>query len=326
MKRIFRTTAKYWAQEDGAGLVVSIIWIVGSLLLGWMLFAGIGALILLIGLRGVYLRLLSRLEIDGEGITCIEKSSQISIKWSRILFIQLLKSYRRPMRVLRVVVSEATVQPVAAPGQVTGAGVGNWLQAEILIDHFDHKEIWRLVQSYAPPDAFEEDAYRKAPGYSLWLYQAKQTISEARTPLKVSMSGFVRIFAWGLMLIMAACVVILSYSFLGVVISILFFLLGLWSVISTGKIEVDHETITHDTPIGCYRISWDEIAHIETDVYGSMVFYGDDKHLAIYGPGWWSGKDKRSLAEFLFLKIELNKIRIENKRVLFKMARNTRVR
>jgi hypothetical protein len=140
------------------------------------------------------------------------------------------------------------------------------------------------------------------------------------------MSGFVRIFAWGLMLIMAACVVILSDSFLGVVISILFFLLGLWSVISTGNIEVDHETITHDTPIGCYRISWDEIAHIETDVYGSMVFYGDDKHLAIYGPGWWSGKDKRSLAEFLFLKIELNKIRIENKRVLFKMARNTRVR
>lgn len=296
--------------EDGFGLFLVIALFPILLWMGQKALAIILLFTFPMFLSGVYKRFLSRLEIDDESINCLEKGVEISLKWRDVISLQYLQQHIKPKKTL-----------------VFGTAEGF---AAIVIDHFDHQKIWELIQLFAPSVALEKEAHRNVPAYQEWESQTRKSIAGQNLPLQVSDHWSVKVAGWGTMILATALLYGLwepgkKSIWFGIAFFLVFFSLGLFAVLTTGKLQIDKESIVRVTPLGKYQIQWEEITHIEQDVYGALIFYGLDKYLAIYGPGWWSGKNKLAGAEFLFAEIELRKMEIRHIRVSLKMSKNTKV-
>lgn len=308
MKQVFRATAKYWVQEDGALIVIGLG---GSTFFLWAGVTWLGvlmALVLLASLPRIYEIWISRLEMNEDGIASIDRKSTITVRWDEIVSIQLIEIHQQPRKLLEIFTSSNSANYIRIP-----------------IYHLDYREIWRLVQRYAPATALGEDAYRKLPGYQEAMAETRKRLAETKTPLTVSISWIAKAACWGTAVGMAVGAIALRDSIFGMLLSLFFGSLGVWGILTIGKITMDHEAITYRTPVRHYQIKWDEITRIEADVYGAMAFYGENKYLVVPGPGWWSGKDKAELQTFLSSTIELRQIKIESKGIILKSARNVRI-
>ena len=105
-----------------------------------------------------------------------------------------------------------------------------------------------------------------------------------------------------------------------------FMLVGVY-LLMTGSVEMDAQHVAYRTPVGTYRIKWDEVSRIETDAQGgNIVFWGADKRLNVVGPGYWSGKDKLEMLMFLTRQIEEYGIEVvETQKAMFRLSKNTKV-
>lgn len=138
----------------------------------------------------------------------------------------------------------------------------------------------------------------------------------------------VRIVAWACITFFLFCGVMswranagwVTFLFLG------FVLLGVYLLIA-GSVEMDARHVTYRTPIGTYRIGWDEVSRIETDAQGgNIVFLGEGKRLNAVGPGYWWGTDRLEMLVFLRGQVEKYGIEVvETRKAMFRLTKNTKV-
>ncbi len=105
-----------------------------------------------------------------------------------------------------------------------------------------------------------------------------------------------------------------------------FVLLGTCLLVMTGPIEMDAFTITYRTLLGRYQLRWDEVRQVEADHRRqALVFYADDKRLAILGPYYWWGQEKQRMVEFLEQEMARRQIPLRyTARALYTLSKNTR--
>jgi hypothetical protein len=138
----------------------------------------------------------------------------------------------------------------------------------------------------------------------------------------------IRIVAWACITLFLFCGVMSWRADAGWV-TFLFFgfvLLGAY-LLTAGSVEMDARHVTYRTPIGAYRIRWDEVSRIETDAQGgNIVFWGEGKRLNAVGPGYWSGEDKLEMLVFLSRQVEKYGIEVvETQKAMFRLTKNTKV-
>ena len=113
-----------------------------------------------------------------------------------------------------------------------------------------------------------------------------------------------------------------------VILFLIFVLLGIYLLLSSGSVEMDEEGITYRTYLAQYRIVWSEVKHIEIDRQGSnIVFCGDNKRLAALGPMFWSGSDKKLMLRLLDTQVRKGGIEIrQTEKAPYRFSKNTKVR
>lgn len=314
MKHVFRTTWKYWWSE--AGFVIALLpffaaatyWLGRpALMYGWLL-------LVLISLPGHYRLFRARLEIDEEGISVQEKKVVTNIPWSEARWIKLVESWNKPKWMLEI--------------GTTDGGVEDSFQFPV--DHFDYRQIWRLIEQLAPSPALESDAQRKTPGYQDWATEAAKEIADVKSPLQVSDSWLIRIGSW-LILLLGLYFFWLIFvdqggwrrendAYVAVIIAFLagFFFsgLGLFLALNSGTTVIDHEKITRRTLLKSTQLRWDEITHIGEEA-SEYFIYSHHSRLYLPSPGWWSGKAKREASLFFQTQVKLRGIEIKPMKSLF---------
>lgn len=311
MKQVFRTTAGYWVKQEGFGLVFSLI---GGAVLYYLDNKGVAVVCWLMAafyLPEVYKLLRARLEINERSVMVVGRDGPLSVQWSEIEYAKLVEAHKGTRRILSLLVKDAQGQEIL-----------------IRLDHFDHKRVWKLVQQYTPPTALTPEAHHKTTEYQAWLIEQKRFLDHVKTPLVVSDSWFVRGSGWLLLVISVLFVYVFASEgpWIGAVFFVGLACLGIYCALITGRSEVDRAGVTRKLPLGHYRILWDEIRFIEFDMFGSLVFYGDDKYLAITGPGYWAGKEKDEMGRFVQAQIDLRKLEMKAINMNFKFARNTKIK
>jgi len=108
---------------------------------------------------------------------------------------------------------------------------------------------------------------------------------------------------------------------------LVFVALGSYILLSSGSMQVYSDSIRYYLPLRRYQIKWNEVRSIEIDSQGSsMVFVGENKRLAVNGPMFWTGKDKRDAARLIAIQIDRYEIEVRTtEKAMFRLSRNTRV-
>jgi hypothetical protein len=314
MKHVFRTTGKYWT-EEGFGFVLCLVGLVVFYWVGITWLAVLMGLSALLNIKGIRRLLRLRLEIDEQSLTLFSEATPLIVRWSEVVYAQLLEGFRKPKKRLQLCCNGTDGEQV-------------W---EITLDYFDHKGVWKLAQHYLPHNVLTEDARRCRPGYQSWKAEVVETLQNLELPLRVSDHWLLKLLFWvGTFLCVGGALVFATILGAGQVLGTLFFcgfaaFCG-YCVLMIGIIEADTESVTLKVPLGFYRMRWDEVTVVETDVYGSLVLCGENKHLGITSPSFWSGGDKEMMVHFLFTQIELRGIPLKPVRVSLKFTRNTKVK
>ena len=107
-----------------------------------------------------------------------------------------------------------------------------------------------------------------------------------------------------------------------------FAVLTVHELVRSGSIEMDNEGISYRTRWAQYRINWSEVTHLEMDPQGfRIVFYGDNKRLAAFGPLYWSRDNKKELLNWLGAQVDTRCITIRPTEIaMYRLSKNTKVR
>ncbi|MGE0127482.1 MAG: hypothetical protein AB7U82_05335 [Blastocatellales bacterium] len=324
MKHVFRTTARYWASEDGFALIIGIAFTIPAY---WFENTGLtigGLLILLLYLPSAYKLFRARLEIDEQSIALFGREGVTRVDWSEVVYAELAESFYKPKKSLILGVGDAE----------------DHSEIGFPIDNFDHQQIWRLVQEFAPAPAAEDGARRNTTTYRAWAKEEAKAVNRVTKTLRVSDSWLVRIGSWFILMMGLSVFVffiLLSQTWrresdplvalvIQALTGLLFTWFGSFSLLTSGRTEFDRDKITRRIPLGTYQIRWDEITMIEECAAGTCVIYCRDGYLSFSSPSWWSGKDRWEASSFWDAQIELRNIKIRKRSLSFKVARNTKVK
>ncbi|MBW2037948.1 MAG: hypothetical protein JRI41_10850 [Deltaproteobacteria bacterium] len=195
----------------------------------------------------------------------------------------------------------------------------------ISLKYLNAAQIWKLVQSRVRPSALKEGAYKELPAYNEWVSANAELISSVDVPLRVKSHWLIRVVGWGGIVFFLSLAVLFSWG-TGIGFYSFFFLgmsmLGVALLLLDGSVEMDSHAVTYATPLGRYKMRWEEIQRIEYDLYQSwLVFYGGHKRLALWGPGYWLGEDRARMYEFLIAQIQQRDIEMRyNEWAVFKLS------
>ncbi len=109
---------------------------------------------------------------------------------------------------------------------------------------------------------------------------------------------------------------------------LIFVALGAYLILAIGSVEMNKDYITHITPIGVYRIGWDEVTEIEIDLNGgNLVFKGQNKRLSLLRPHYWSGEAKKRMWVLFSAQVETRSIEVkETTKTLWRLNKNTKIK
>ena len=202
----------------------------------------------------------------------------------------------------------------------------------INIDSFDKTAVWQAIETYAPPEILEPNAYKKLDQYQLLEQEINEKLNSIPLPVSVSVSIGWRVFFIIGFLFMSFCfymsyasVPIVTYLFLFIA---LLCLSGIF--MGTGQLLADTDIITVKKPWGTYQIHWDEVQYLEISSHsedGRLAFYGNDKQLGFAASALWNKKQKETFLLFTNNQIETRKLEIKKSwKANFRFNKNTKVK
>jgi hypothetical protein len=199
----------------------------------------------------------------------------------------------------------------------------------IPLKFFDEKLLRDLIRLHLAPGAFEKDAIKRMMGFRVQDTVNERIIEQADKNLRVG-AMFVKVVGWvcGLLLLLFAVWAWLDGEGAVSLLFLFFVALCAYLILASGSTEMNKDFIAYVTPIGVYRIAWDEITEVDIDpLGGSLVFRGRDKVLSTLGPSCWSGKDKEQMLRFFSAQIGNRDIVVkETLKVIWPPNKNTKKR
>ena len=108
---------------------------------------------------------------------------------------------------------------------------------------------------------------------------------------------------------------------------LIFVALGIYILLGSGSMQVDSDSIRYYLPLRRYQIKWNEVQYIEIDRQGSsMVFFGENKKLAVIGPMYWSGINRFDVGRLIAAQIDRYGIEVRTtEKAIFRLSKNTKV-
>ncbi len=193
---------------------------------------------------------------------------------------------------------------------------------------FDETAVWEQVQDSVPPAALEQDALQRLPDYQDWV-AARETILDNPTPRQVADHWLIQIIGWsGVAFFIYGVIHAFRENNLALALVQLCLVgLNLALLVNWGITEISSECVYRFTMIGRWSISWDEVRAIEIDLFDSViVLVGNDRRLAVPGPGVWNGYGRKEAMALLLAQAERRQIPLRRSMLaLFKGSRNTRI-
>lgn len=164
----------------------------------------------------------------------------------------------------------------------------------------------------------------KLPSNSQGSAASTDIIYVAKPPM------LIKIISWACIAFFLLCsfITMSTNQYLVSIFFLLFVALGVYLLLTSGELNMSSEEIISITPIGKYRMLWEEVETIELDSKKSnLVFFSENrsKRIAVIGPLYWYGSDKQRLSELLSEQVQ--KYRIPIKRSIFAgyiTSKNTR--
>ena len=104
--------------------------------------------------------------------------------------------------------------------------------------------------------------------------------------------------------------------------------LAVHELVRSGSLEINDEGITYRRRFAQYRINWSEVTHLEMDPQGfRIVFCGENKRLAAFGPLYWSRDNKKQLLNWLGTQVDARGITVRPTDIaMYRLSKNTKVR
>jgi hypothetical protein len=218
------------------------------------------------------------ISIDDEALSGQMKQGAFKVHWKNIAVARIFKDLRNQSHLFLVVSNDAL---------------------DISLKYLASAQTWQMVQEHIIPTALDDKTYAH------WLGEDEnppkpdlETANPVQNPaisLRVRPKRWVMLFGcFGLVLFLSGTVMsLLARAGGGVTIIFLLFAAIESMLVLPNAVVMDSDAVTLMIPLfGRFRIRWSEIRKIETDPMGSwLIFYGENKRLAIMGPLYWSGKD-----------------------------------
>jgi hypothetical protein len=310
-EKIIKTSSRYWRQEIGAIVLVSIVLPVAMILYFGEKMYAIGGLGLLVGIPCLIseVRAARRQKITFTKSALVIKVTKDDIKqpWEAIKAAKLTGHGRS--RLLVLYCDEHNLN--------------------IPCKFFDESEFMERLKEHLSPTVLHPQAYQGLPQFVEWQGNITKKLSNLNRPLKVSLGRSekrIGLFGVGLGVLFA-----ILYFFntiepvAALVLSGLFGGLGLFLLLScVGWIEGDNESISIRTLFRKVIFSWNELReiHINSD-RGVLALVGDNGRLIIPNSSSWSGKDKELLLQLLHLKVEMSRLEpMESGKPLYWRSKN----
>jgi len=200
----------------------------------------------------------------------------------------------------------------------------------IPLKFFDEKLLRELIRLHVEPEVFEKDAIKRLPGYPLPNPENERVIAQAANESLRVGAKFVKGLGWFCLLLFLLLAV---WSWIDGEVKVSLFLLifvalGAYLILATGSAEMNQDSITYITPIGVYRIGWDEVTEIEIDLNGgNLVFIGQNKRLSLLRPHYWTGEDKEQMWRLFVAQVETRGIEVrETTKPLWRLNKNTKIK
>jgi hypothetical protein len=298
MQRIFRTSTKYWFSNGSVfpfGLLLTVLGF-------WLFSRGYNEAIKILVLapfalwRSLFTTFLPSLknfvQIDAQGISGFVAKAGFSVTWPSLVAAEMRSRGYQPYLELTTDERNFTIP----------------------LQQFDHKEIWRLVQQYAPPRALQKDAYQRASWYQRLMHANTESLKSQFLPLHVINKEYLlpgilttiiclglAYFAWH------------DGSTAPALFLIVVSLLGFYLVAQTGIITVDEQGITYRVAWGSNAINWDEIRSVKQDVLQQQcLLQGTARQLKIPGPKTWLGSKKVECEQYFNAQLNIRNLRVED--------------
>jgi tetratricopeptide (TPR) repeat protein len=111
-----------------------------------------------------------------------------------------------------------------------------------------------------------------------------------------------------------------------IAIFVFFILMGLYSIASSGEIQVNTLNISQRTSFGLFRMAWGDVNRVEVGGHGTLVLHGADQRFVLAPASMWSGKDKSQAIELIGRKLQQRCIIPSLSRLAdYKIHKNVRV-
>lgn len=308
MKKVFRTTFKYWASQEGGGLFFTaacatfFFWFRGYWLGCFCLMGAIFWLKDILRLRQ------NHVEINEQEFISINNQKELRIRWSDVIAAR----FERGSSASKFLSLWTAEQEVSIP-----------------IHQFDYRQIMRLAEQYVSPSAFEESALLKTPAHEKFMAETAQKVAVLELPLHVSDHWIIKFMGWGLLAFcLPAVFALLVYQeILLAIVPLIFAVLGIIFTLNSGSLEIDREKLSRKTLLGRYQMRWNEVKWIEHHEQESgWLLCGENKQLGIISPFWCSKKNREMYMALLMFEIQQRQIEMKRDwRVLYKYSKNTRV-
>ena len=297
-----------WIQAAGItifyGFSLLLVYLLGNPILTAFLLLGV----VIVLRRDVIPLFRDKIYIDEVGVSGRVSNSDINVRWDEVILASRVEEVKK--------------QPIVY--LATGKG-----ELSLPLNHFaDGDTLWQLVQTRVAPEALEEDAYKRLPGYGEWEAESRQLVSGVVRPLTVKPTQAI-VVGWVCVAFFVGCAFFSWRAGQGEVapLFLLFVGLGGYLILTAGTIKMDSDTITYITILARYQMRWSEVERIETDMSGSsVVFFGNNKQLAMYGLGYWSGVDREQMLRVMTAQTELRQIKTEQtQKAMYRRSKNTKL-
>ncbi|MBE2224376.1 MAG: hypothetical protein IAF02_22740 [Anaerolineae bacterium] len=263
------------------------------------------------GLLTLWQRLHTNLEFSKSELNGHTGWNPFSYFWTEIVFITEFEDTENKGKTTYLVIA---TQDRAREFNLTG---------------FDKTAVWQAIETYAPPEILEPDAYQKLDSFKFYEQEIDKKLSSISLPVSVTLPiGMRMVFIVGFLFFSFCAYMSYASEPTASYIFIFFVLFNLYGILAaSGSFIADTEKLIVKRLWGAYQINWSEIKYIEmSSQSGRIVFHGDGKQLSFAAPGLWGGKRKNDFYLFVAEQIEDKQLEFKtNWKAAWRFSKNVRV-
>lgn len=313
----FRPTSSYWRRRIGEAAVLTAAgaaFVVAFYALdiqltavGKLFFAVVLCIVLVQSLNFLWTKLNTHLQFTESNVSGRTGRWRFDLLWSEVVVIQYQEAQNKQQSDLLLLATQDRMVRFDMTG-------------------FDKTAVWQALETYAPQDTLQPEAYKNLTIYQLQEQEVREKLSTHTSPVSVHLPLFFRLL-FGSSFILTVFGVFSTRG--GVRFSLVFMalLFGYSFLASLITLSLDKDTITVKKLWATHQIAFSEIHLVEISPdYSTVVFYGDQKRLACLGTQYWYGRQKDDF--ILLLNRQLDERQIEVKtswKAAFRSSKNTRI-